>query len=93
MLTDAGDLNEAYESAKALVAATPAAASVAFRDTRDGRGKEDGAHDDNLDLATARMISSSEDCSDRSLELFGSIAERFELEDIVTHERQVEEGL
>ncbi|CAM9148330.1 unnamed protein product, partial [Hapterophycus canaliculatus] len=76
VLSDAGDLNGAYESAKALVAAMPAAPSAAFGKIRGDYGRGDGTRDSHLDLATARMVSSSEDCSDRSLELFASIASR-----------------
>ncbi|CAM9125922.1 unnamed protein product [Ectocarpus sp. 8 AP-2014] len=71
VLTDAGDLTGAYTAAKALVALTPAPSG------KPTAGVGDGEPEDRLDLAAARLISSREDCSDRSLDLFAAIASRF----------------
>ncbi|CAN0136313.1 unnamed protein product [Ectocarpus sp. 6 AP-2014] len=71
VLTDAGDLTGAYTAAKALVALTPAPSG------KPTAGVGDGEPEDGLDLAAARLISSREDCSDRSLDLFAAIASRF----------------
>lgn len=64
MLCDAGDLTGSYEAAEALIGAVP---------TSEGSDVSGGV---DLDLATARMISGREDCSDRSLGLFAKIADR-----------------
>lgn len=78
VLTDAGDRTGAYEAAKALVeAATPSNSPLArvAASSADGTGVG-GEADPNLDLVSARMICSQEDCSGRSLDLFASIASR-----------------
>ncbi|CAM9131369.1 unnamed protein product, partial [Laminaria digitata] len=66
VLCDAGDLTGACDAAEALVDAIP---------TSEGSSISAGV---DLDLATARMISGRDDCSDRSLGLFAKIADRFE---------------
>ncbi|CAM9143834.1 unnamed protein product [Ectocarpus fasciculatus] len=71
VLTEAGDLTGAYTAAEALVAVTPAPSG------RLTAGVGDGEPGDGLDLAAARLISSREDCSDQSLDLFAAIASRF----------------
>lgn len=70
MLCDAGDLTGACDAAEALVDAIP---------TSEGSSISAGV---DLDLATARMISGRDDCSDRSLGLFARIADRLDKYDI-----------
>lgn len=72
VLTDAGDLTGAFKAAETLVAVTPVPRG------KPTAGVGDGEPEDGLDLAAARLISSREDCSDRSLELFAAIASRFD---------------
>ena len=71
MLCDAGDLVGAYDAAEALVRAMPISEGP----------RVSGGMD--LDLATARMISGREDCSDRSRGLFAKIADRSDKDDLI----------
>lgn len=71
VLADAGDLAGAFQAAECLVAATPTDGVRAIETA----GRYPGEYD-HLDLATARMVCSLDDGSDRSLSLFVSIVER-----------------
>lgn len=87
VLADAGDLDGAFETAGALVAATSSPPNTPSRRVggrnpsgtagRGGIADAGGAAESIiLDLAAAKMLCSLEDCSDRSLDLLESIAGR-----------------
>lgn len=63
VLCDTGNLMGACEAAEALIEIMPSPDA----ETSDGAG---------LDLATAQMVASRDECSDRSLGLFTKIAAR-----------------
>lgn len=67
----------AFEAAESLVAAAPTGGIGASRAVEPAGGYSGEHQHQDLDLVTARMMCSHDEGSDRSLNLFASIAERW----------------